>query len=120
MVGIISARPVTAPEASGADWPRWGGTDPGRNMYSDEKGLPDRFEPGKPKAGSEEIDLATTKNVKWAAKLGSHDADFNRTVRTVPLFLSLKMEGGLVFGLKGRFCQPRVKPWGKSGRQRNG
>lgn len=53
------------------DWPQWGGNDPGRNMYSAAKGLPDRFEPGKTKAGTEDIDLATTKNVKWAAKLGS-------------------------------------------------
>src|SRR5437870_6991441 len=40
-------------------------------MYSDEKGLPDRFDPGKPKPGTEEIDMSTTKNVKWVAKLGS-------------------------------------------------
>jgi outer membrane protein assembly factor BamB len=53
-----------------ADWPQWGGTDQ-RNMYSPAKGLPDRFDPGEFKAGSEEIDLATTKNVKWVAKLGT-------------------------------------------------
>lgn len=53
------------------DWPRWGGNDPGRNMYSPAKGLPDKFEPGKFKPNSEEVDLATTKNVKWVAKLGS-------------------------------------------------
>lgn len=56
---------------SAQDWPQWGGNDPGRNMYSPAKGLPDRFEPGKLKSGSEEIDLGTTKNVKWAVKLGS-------------------------------------------------
>ncbi|MFM7816290.1 MAG: PQQ-binding-like beta-propeller repeat protein [Verrucomicrobiota bacterium] len=53
------------------DWPQWGGNDPGRNMYSTAKGLPDGFEPGKMKQGTEEIDLGTTKNVKWVAKLGS-------------------------------------------------
>ena len=52
-----------------ADWPTWGGT-PARNMISDEKGLPVELEPGKKKAGSDEIDLATTKNVAWVAKLG--------------------------------------------------
>jgi hypothetical protein len=52
------------------DWPQWGGNDPGRNMYSTAKGLPETFDPGKLKAGTEEIDLATTKNVKWAVKLG--------------------------------------------------
>ena len=56
---------------SAQDWPQWGGNDPGRNMYSPAKGLPDRFEPGKIKSGTEEIDLGTTKNVKWAVKLGS-------------------------------------------------
>ena len=53
------------------DWPAWGGSDPGRNMYSTAKGLPTKFEPGKFKPNSEEIDLATTKNVKWVVKLGS-------------------------------------------------
>ena len=52
------------------DWPQWGGT-PNRNMYSPEKGLPAKVEPGKYKKGTEEIDMATTKNVKWVAKLGS-------------------------------------------------
>lgn len=53
------------------DWPRWGGNDPGRNMYSAATGLPDSFDPGKFKSGTEEVDMATTKNVKWVAKLGS-------------------------------------------------
>ena len=57
--------------AQSADWPRWGGNDLGRNMYSAAKGLPDRFDPGKPKPGTEDIDLSTTKNVKWVARLGS-------------------------------------------------
>src|SRR6185295_15167280 len=39
--------------------------------YSPAKGLPDRFEPGKLKKGTEEIDMLTTKNVNWVAKLGS-------------------------------------------------
>jgi outer membrane protein assembly factor BamB len=53
------------------DWPQWGGNDPGRNMYSKAKGLPEKFDAGKLKTGTEEIDPATTKNVKWAIKLGS-------------------------------------------------
>jgi len=56
--------------AAAADWPQWGGGEL-RNMASTEKGVPDYFDPGKAKANSEEIDLATTKNVKWVAKLGS-------------------------------------------------
>lgn len=62
---------VTSVFVRAEDWPRWGGNDPGRNMYSSAKGLPSQFEPGKFKKGTEEIDLATTKNVKWVAKLGS-------------------------------------------------
>ena len=57
-------------QAQAKDWPQWGG-DQHRNMYSDEKGLPDRFESGKLKKGTEQVDMATTKNVKWVAKLGS-------------------------------------------------
>ena len=53
------------------DWPQWGKATWGRNMYSPEKGLPAKFDPGKFKSGTEEIDLKTTKNVKWVAKLGS-------------------------------------------------
>lgn len=53
------------------DWPQWGRTTYGRNMYSLEKGLPARFDPGKFKPGTEDVDLKTTKNVKWVAKLGS-------------------------------------------------
>ena len=56
--------------AQAGDWPQWGRTNE-RNMSSPETGLPDTFEPGKFKPGSEEIDPATTKNVKWVAKLGS-------------------------------------------------
>ena len=56
--------------AQAGDWPQWGGT-PNRNMYSPEKGLPEKVDPGQYKSGTEEIDMATTKNVKWVAKLGS-------------------------------------------------
>ncbi|MGV3531122.1 MAG: PQQ-binding-like beta-propeller repeat protein, partial [Chthoniobacteraceae bacterium] len=53
------------------DWPAWGGKDRGRNMFADVSGLPAEFEPGKFKPNSEDIDLSTTKNVKWVVKLGS-------------------------------------------------
>jgi outer membrane protein assembly factor BamB len=56
--------------AFAAEWPQWGGTSI-RNMYSPEKGLPATFDPGKFKQGTEDVDLKTTKNVKWVAKLGS-------------------------------------------------
>jgi outer membrane protein assembly factor BamB len=57
--------------AVGEDWPQWGGKDPGRNMYSSARGLPDKFDPGKIKAGTEDVDFSTTKNVKYVVKLGS-------------------------------------------------
>ena len=53
-----------------SDWPEWGG-DGHNNMASSAKGIPLEMEPGKRKKGTEEIDLSTTKNVKWVAKIGS-------------------------------------------------
>jgi outer membrane protein assembly factor BamB len=70
-LSLLAGLGIASIISQAADWPRWGGPDPGRNMYSPEKNLPDRFEPGKFKKGTEEIDVATTKNVKWVAKLGS-------------------------------------------------
>jgi len=70
----------------GRDWPQWGGNDPGRNMYSPAKGLPADFNPGKLKPGTEDVDLATTKNVKWVAKLGSQ-AYGNVTVAAGKVFV---------------------------------
>jgi outer membrane protein assembly factor BamB len=54
----------------GADWPQWGGRND-RNMVSAEKGLPTTFEPGKKSPQGSGIDPATTRNVRWTAKLGS-------------------------------------------------
>jgi outer membrane protein assembly factor BamB len=62
---LLSAAPALA-----KDWPQWGGCD-SRNMVSDETGLPDSFEPGKKAPNGEGIDPATTRNVKWTARLGS-------------------------------------------------
>lgn len=53
-----------------ADWPMWGGTS-SRNMVSDGSGFPTTWDVGRYKGNTEEIDMATTKNVKWVAKLGS-------------------------------------------------
>jgi outer membrane protein assembly factor BamB len=67
------------------DWPQWGRTNE-RNMYSPVKGLPDRFEPGKFKQGTEDVDLATTKNVKWVARLGTQSYG-NTTVAAGKVFI---------------------------------
>jgi len=56
--------------ALGGDWNQWGRT-AHNNFYSPEKGIPFSFAPGDFKQGTEEVDISTTKNVKWVAKLGS-------------------------------------------------
>ncbi len=61
---------VLGAHAVAGEWPMWGHS-VNRNMVSDEKGLPDTFDPGTYKGDTEEIDMATTKNVRWVAKLGS-------------------------------------------------
>ncbi|MFH1267727.1 MAG: PQQ-binding-like beta-propeller repeat protein [Planctomycetota bacterium] len=60
----------TSTAAVGADWSQWGGCD-SRNMVSRETNLPDSFEPGEKRPSGGGIDPATTRNVKWTARLGS-------------------------------------------------
>ena len=68
-MGLAAAAVTLLPAASAAaDWPHWG-RDASRNMYSTAKNLPANFEVGEFKKGTEEVDMATTKNVKWVAKL---------------------------------------------------
>lgn len=52
------------------DWPQWGRTQD-RNMHSPAKGLPIEFNAGKFAPGTDNVDMSTTKNVRWVAKLGS-------------------------------------------------
>jgi outer membrane protein assembly factor BamB len=61
---------LLAAQLSAEDWPTWG-RDASRNMYSPTKGLPAAVNPGQYKPGTEELDLSSAKNVKWAAKLGT-------------------------------------------------
>lgn len=63
----LAALPVVA---GAADWPMWGHS-PDRNMVSSEKNLPESWSVGKLKPNSEEVDMATTKGIRWVAKLGS-------------------------------------------------
>src|SRR6266849_4907237 len=76
--------------AGAGDWPMWG-HDSSRNMVSDEKGLPVSFVAGQFKSGSEEIDMATTKNVRWVAKLGSQSYG-NPTVAVGKVFVGTNNE----------------------------
>ncbi|MFN3651084.1 MAG: PQQ-binding-like beta-propeller repeat protein [Armatimonadota bacterium] len=77
--------------ASAADWPQWG-RDSSRNMVSDETGLPQQWDPGRFKGNTEEIDMATTKNVRWVAKLGSQSYG-NPTVAGGKVFVGTNNEG---------------------------
>lgn len=68
--GILLSLAIPATAARAADWPSWGGQ-PSRNMASaTERGLPAWYSVGE-KTPRGDIDLATTKNVKWVAKLGA-------------------------------------------------
>ena len=80
------------------DWTQWGGKNQ-RNMASDEKGLPEGFEPGQKRPDGTGIDPATTKNVRWAARLGSQTYG-NPTIGEGKVFV-----GTNDFGLK----DPRYK-----------
>ncbi len=57
--------------AHGADWPSWGGFDPGRNMVSMETGLPALFKPGEKSPMGDGMLPGTTENVRWVTKLGN-------------------------------------------------
>jgi outer membrane protein assembly factor BamB len=63
---------IAISSAKGDDWPQWGGDDT-RNMVSDDKNLPASFVPGKKRSDGSGIDMQTTKNVKWVARLGTEN-----------------------------------------------
>jgi outer membrane protein assembly factor BamB len=81
-VAVLICGEVTA--ASARDWPQWGGSD-ARQMSSAEQGIPSIFLPGKKRPDGSGIDLRTSHNVKWIAKLG------HKT------FSSPVVAGGMVF-----------------------
>lgn len=61
---------VCCASALAGDWPQWGGQSE-RNMVSSEAPLADAFTPGEKNPRGGGIDMATTRNVKWVARLGS-------------------------------------------------
>ena len=71
--------------APAADWPQWGGTN-NRNMVSQEKGLPDSFEPDREKASGRGSNGPKARNVKWIARLGAY-AYGNPTVADGRIFV---------------------------------
>jgi outer membrane protein assembly factor BamB len=60
---------VFAAAARAGDWPQWG-KNSGRNMMSEEKGLPASFVPGDKDPQGSGIIPGTTKNVQWSVKVG--------------------------------------------------
>lgn len=72
------------------DWPLWGRT-ANRNMASPEKNITTDFDLGTFKDNSEEVDMATTKNVLWVAKLGSQ-AYGNVTISNGKVFVGTNNE----------------------------
>jgi outer membrane protein assembly factor BamB len=97
---FIGASAVAAPLVAGAaDWPQWG-HDSSRNMVSSETGVATSWDPGKFKGNTEEIDLATTKNVKWVAKLGSQSYG-NPTVSDGKVFVGTNNESPRNPAIKG-------------------
>jgi outer membrane protein assembly factor BamB len=66
----------------------------------DEKNLAQTWSPGEFKGNTEEIDLATTKNVKWVAKLGSQSYG-NPTVSGGKVFIGTNNETPRNPALKG-------------------
>ncbi|NQT37409.1 MAG: hypothetical protein HQ581_07975, partial [Planctomycetes bacterium] len=69
LVVVLLGGLLLTPGLHAGDSPQWGGT-ASKNMVSREKNLPKTFEPGKkdPRGGG--IQMSTTKNVKWAARVG--------------------------------------------------
>jgi len=61
---------ILSPHAAAQDWPMWG-RNATRNMVAEVKGLPLEIVPGQFAGDSEDIDIKTSTNVKWIAKLGS-------------------------------------------------
>ena len=90
-LGIAAAVSLSVPVmVTAADWPMWG-RDSSRNMVSSETGLVTTFAPGEFKGNTEEVDMATTKNVRWAVKLGSQ-AYGNPTIAGGKVFVGTNNE----------------------------
>lgn len=84
--------PAVKEAARTGDWSQWGGRSD-RNMASDEKNITDDFDPGKKKEGTvNEIDPATTKNVKWMVDLGSQSYG-NPTIANGKVYVGTNNKG---------------------------
>lgn len=69
--GCLAVIASIAANTFAADWPQWGGVDPGRNMVSAETNLPAFFDPGRP-TDTNRVVLEPSDNVRWRAAIGEH------------------------------------------------
>ena len=89
----LALLPLAASPAFAADWHMWGGT-PQRNMINTvEKNIPDTW------------DVATGKNIKWVAQLGSQS--FGNPV----------VAGGKIFVGTNNQCRAPAQGQGRQGRR---
>jgi len=72
LLACAGAVGLAVPKMRADDWPQWG-RDASRNIVSDEKDLPVSFDPGKTTPDGSAIDMSTTRNVRWVARLGASD-----------------------------------------------
>ena len=101
LTGSVAATVAAAPAID--DWPMWG-KDETRSMYtSTETGLAGDFVAGEFKGITDEIDMATTKNVKWIAKLGSQSYG-NATVSGGKIFIGTNNDTPRDPRIKGDRC----------------
>ncbi|MDF1665666.1 MAG: PQQ-binding-like beta-propeller repeat protein, partial [Planctomycetota bacterium] len=84
----LSGLAITA--VSAEDWPEWG-KDSSRNMTAKSKNIPIDIKPGTFKPKTEDVDMSTTKNVKWVTKLGSQSYG-NPTVSKGKVFVGTNNE----------------------------
>jgi outer membrane protein assembly factor BamB len=90
LLSIFATTALSSSFVVAEDWPQWG-RNQHKNLYSPEKGIPYEFTPGDFKRGTEEVDMSTTKNVKWVTKLGSQ-AYGNTTVANGSVYVGTNNE----------------------------
>lgn len=88
--------------AFAADWPIFGGAGHRNMVNAVEKNLTLDFEPGKLVAGTDKVDLATTKNVLWIAKMGSQTYG-NTVVAKGKVIIGTNNDGGTDPRFKGDY-----------------
>ena len=72
MIFLSSLLVACVPAVAGEDWPQWG-RNASKNMASpNATELVTDFKPGEYAGDSDDIDLSTTKNIKWVVNLGSN------------------------------------------------